>query len=428
MRTRCCIAGGGPAGMMLGFLLARMGVDVVVLEKHADFLRDFRGDTIHPSTLEIMYELGILDDFLKRPHQEVRHLTGQIGNETIAVADFTHLPTHCKFLGLMPQWDFLDFIVEQARRYPSFHLKMQAEVTDLLEEGGRVVGVQARSPEGMLEVRADLTIGADGRHSVVRERAGLSVLNLGAPMDVLWMRVSRQPTDPGQTFGRFDTGRILVFLNREDYWQVAYVIPKGKPTTCGNRGCQPFARNWSGWRPFLENRVEELRDWDDIKLLTVAVDRLRRWFRPGLLCIGDAAHAMSPIGGVGINLAIQDAVATANILGERLRLGTVNEGDLAGGAATKNISHARHPAHATDRAEQCDPQSAGHYPAAHAALARKAPGAVEVPAAHSGAGGWAGISSGTCEDARLGRLAETLRGPPGHLFFHADDRQGLSVG
>ena len=328
MRTRCCIAGGGPAGMMLGFLLARMGVDVVVLEKHADFLRDFRGDTIHPSTLEVMYELGIVEDFLRRPHQEVRQLKGQIGNETIAVADFTHLPTHCKFLGLMPQWDFLDFIVEQARRYPSFHLKMQAEVTGLLEEGGRVVGVRARSPEGTLEVRADLTIGADGRHSVVRERAGLSVLNLGAPMDVLWMRVSRQATDPGQTFGRFDTGRILVFLNREDFWQVAYVIPKGKADELRQQGLPAFRQELVRLAPFLENRVEELRHWDDIKLLTVAVDRLRRWFRPGLLCIGDAAHAMSPIGGVGINLAIQDAVATANILGERLRLGTANEGDL----------------------------------------------------------------------------------------------------
>jgi len=314
--------------MMLGFLLARMGVDVVVLEKHADFLRDFRGDTIHPSTLEVMYELGIVEEFLRRPHQEVRQLKGQIGNETIAVADFTHLPTHCKFLGLMPQWDFLDFIVEQARRYPSFHLKMQAEVTDLLEEGGRVVGVRARSPEGTLEVRADLTIGADGRHSVVRERAGLSVLNLGAPMDVLWMRVSRQPTDPGQTFGRFDTGRILVFLNREDFWQVAYVIPKGKADEMRQQGLPAFRQELVRLAPFLESRVEELRDWDDIKLLTVAVDRLRRWFRPGLLCIGDAAHAMSPIGGVGINLAIQDAVATANILGERLRLGTANEGDL----------------------------------------------------------------------------------------------------
>ena len=328
LRTRCCIAGGGPAGMMLGFLLARMGVEVVVLEKHADFLRDFRGDTIHPSTLEVMYELGILDEFLQRPHQEVRQLAGQIGSETVAVADFTHLPTHCKFLGLMPQWDFLNFIAGQARRYPSFQLKMQAEVSELIEEDGKVVGARAQTPAGGLEVRADLTVGADGRHSVVRERAGLSVLNLGAPMDVLWMQVSRQPTDPGQTFGRFDSGRILVFLNREEYWQTAFVIPKGKAGELRQEGLPAFRQELVRLAPFLQKRVDELRDWDDIKLLTVAVDRLSRWFRPGLLCIGDAAHAMSPIGGVGINLAIQDAVATANILGERLRQGTVNLGDL----------------------------------------------------------------------------------------------------
>lgn len=328
LRTRCCIAGGGPAGMMLGFLLARMAVDVVVLEKHADFLRDFRGDTIHPSTLELMYELGVLDEFLKRPHQEVRHLAGQIGNETVTLADFTHLPTHSKFLGLMPQWDFLGFIAEQAGRYPSFHLMRQAEVTDLLEDDGRVVGVQAQTPAGTMEVRADLTVGADGRHSVVRERAGLSVLNLGAPMDVLWMRVSRRPNDPGQTFGRFDTGRILVLLNREEYWQVAFVIPKGKADELRQEGLPAFRRDLVRLAPFLHDRIDELRDWNDIKLLTVAVDRLSRWFRSGLLCIGDAAHAMSPIGGVGINLAIQDAVATANLLGERLLQGTVNEGDL----------------------------------------------------------------------------------------------------
>jgi 2-polyprenyl-6-methoxyphenol hydroxylase-like FAD-dependent oxidoreductase len=329
LRTRCCVVGGGPAGMIVGFLLARMGVDVVVLEKHADFLRDFRGDTIHPSTLEIMYELGVLDEFLKRPHQKVFHLAGQIGNETVAIADFTHLPTHCKFLGLMPQWDFLDFIVEQARQYPSFHLRMQAEVVSLIEEIGVVVGVRAETPEGPLEVRADLTVGADGRHSAVRERAGLSVLNLGAPMDVLWMRVTRQPSDPGQTFGRFDTGRILVLLNREDYWQIAYVIPKGKADELRQQGLPAFRQELLRLSPFLGARVDELRSWDDVKLLTVAVDRLHRWFRPGLLCIGDAAHAMSPIGGVGINLAIQDAVATANILGERLRQGTVSLTDLA---------------------------------------------------------------------------------------------------
>ena len=328
LRTRCCIAGAGPAGMMLGFLLARSGVDVVVLEKHADFLRDFRGDTIHPSTLEVMYELGLLDEFLKRPHQEERQLVGQIGGETVAIADFTHLPTHCKFLGLMPQWDFLNFIAEQARRYPLFHLRMEAEVTQIVEDAGKVVGVTAKTPEGELEVLADLTVGADGRHSVVRERAGFSVVNLGAPMDVLWMRMSRHPTDPAQTFGRFDSGRILVFLNREDYWQTAYVIPKGKADELRQQGLPQFRQELVRLAPFLQYRVDELRDWDDIKLLTVAVDRLSRWFRPGLLCIGDAAHAMSPIGGVGINLAIQDAVATANILGGRLRQGIVSLGDL----------------------------------------------------------------------------------------------------
>ena len=314
--------------MMLGFLLARMGVDVVVLEKHADFLRDFRGDTIHPSTLEIMHELGVLDEFLKRPHQEVRQLAGQIGTETVAIADFTHLPTHCKFLGLMPQWDFLNFIAEQGRRYPSFQLRMEAEVTEIVEDAGKIIGVKAKTPGGELEVLADLTVGADGRRSVVRERAGFSVLNLGAPMDVLWMRMSRHPTDPEQTFGRFDSGRILVFLNREDYWQTAYVISKGKADELRQQGLPAFRQELVRLAPFLQDRVDELRDWDDIKLLTVAVDRLRRWFRPGLLCIGDAAHAMSPIGGVGINLAIQDAVAAANILGERLRQGTVSLGDL----------------------------------------------------------------------------------------------------
>jgi len=315
--------------MMLGFLLARMAVDVVVLEKHADFLRDFRGDTIHPSTLELMYELGVLDEFLKRPHQEVRELAGQIGSETVTIADFTHLPTHCQFMGLMPQWDFLNFIAEQAKRYPAFHLKLQAEVTELVVENERVVGVRAQTPEGELEIRADLTVGADGRHSVVRERGGLAVLNLGAPMDVLWMRVTRHPTDPGQSFGRFDSGRILVLINREDYWQIAYVIPKGTADELRQRGLPALRQELARLAPFLQDRVAELSDWDkQIKLLTVAVDRLSKWWRPGLLCIGDAAHAMSPIGGVGINLAIQDAVATANILGEKLRQGIVTDGAL----------------------------------------------------------------------------------------------------
>jgi 2-polyprenyl-6-methoxyphenol hydroxylase-like FAD-dependent oxidoreductase len=314
--------------MLLGFLLARMAVDVVILEKHSDFLRDFRGDTVHPSTLELMYELGILEEFLKRPHQEVRELAGQIGSESVKLADFSHLPTHCQFAAFVPQWEFLNFIAERAQKYPEFHLKMEAEVTDLVEEDGQVSGVRANTPQGSLEVRADLTVGADGRHSIVRDRAGLEVMNLGAPMDVMWMRVSRQPTDPGATFGRIDTGRVLVLLNREVYWQVAYVIPKGNAEQLRQKGLQALREDVGRLAPFLRDRVSEVRDWNDVKLLTVAVDRLKQWFRPGLLCIGDAAHAMSPIGGVGINLAIQDAVATANILGPSLQQGAVNQNAL----------------------------------------------------------------------------------------------------
>jgi 2-polyprenyl-6-methoxyphenol hydroxylase-like FAD-dependent oxidoreductase len=328
IHTRCCIAGGGPAGMMLGFLLARAGVGVCVLEKHADFLRDFRGDTIHPSTLELTYELGILEDFLKRPHQEVLELAGQIGKETVTIADFRHLPTHCKFLALMPQWDFLNFIVENARRYPTFKLMMHAEVVDLIEENGAIVGAVAKTPSGVIEVRANLTIGADGRHSVMRERAKLQVIDLGAPMDVFWMRLSHRPTDPAQTFGHVEPGKIFVMLDREDYWQCAYVIPKGRGEEIKSKGLAAFREEVAALSPFLGDRVEELRDWKDISLLTVRVDRLERWYRQGLLCIGDAAHAMSPIGGVGINLAIQDAVAAANILSSKLRQGTVNVGDL----------------------------------------------------------------------------------------------------
>ncbi|HEV2183268.1 MAG TPA: FAD-dependent oxidoreductase, partial [Candidatus Acidoferrales bacterium] len=264
IQTRCCIAGGGPAGMMLGFLLARAGVDVQVLEKHADFLRDFRGDTVHPSTLEVMYELEILDEFLKRPHQEVREIAGQVGNETATIGDFTHLPTHCKFLVLMPQWDFLNFIAEQGKRCPGFHLKMQAEVTDLIRENGRVVGVQAKTPNGALEVRAELTIGADGRRSVVRERAGLEVINLGAPMDVLWMRFSKKDGDPGQTFGHVEAGKIFVMLDREEYWQCAFVIPKGGIEEVRRRGIAALREEIARLSPFLRDRVDELSEWKDI--------------------------------------------------------------------------------------------------------------------------------------------------------------------
>ena len=315
--TQCAIAGGGPAGMMLGFLLARAGVDVVVLEKHGDFLRDFRGDTVHPSTLELMYELGLLDQFLRLPHSKVSHLTMQVGGENLTV-DFSRLPTHCPFVALMPQWDFLDFLAGQGKRYRGFALRLQAEATDLIMDGGRVAGVKAKTPDGELEIHADLTVACDGRHSTLRERAGLHVDHLGAPMDVLWLRLSRRSSDGDETMGHIEAGRMMVLLNRTEYWQCAYLIPKSGIDEVKRAGLAAFRRAVAEMSPFMSDRVDEIRSWDDVKLLTVAVDRLRRWHRPGLLCIGDAAHAMSPIGGVGINLAVQDAVAAANMLAQPL--------------------------------------------------------------------------------------------------------------
>ncbi len=314
--------------MMLGFLLARAGIKVVVLEKHADFLRDFRGDTIHPSTLELMWELGILDQFLKRPHQEERELAGQVGDETVKIGDFTHLPTHCKFLAFMPQWEFLNFLVEHAKKYSGFQLMMQAEATDLIENNGRVAGVKAKTHTGDVEIRAPLTVGADGRHSTVRERAGLQVIDLGAPMDVLWMRLSHREGEPGQTLGRAETGKVFVMIYRKDYWQCGLVIPKGAADALRERGIENLREEIASLQPFLRDRVGELRDWNDVSLLTVKVDRLTQWSRPGLLCIGDAAHAMSPVGGVGINLAIQDAVAAANLLYKKLGAGNLSDSDL----------------------------------------------------------------------------------------------------
>jgi 2-polyprenyl-6-methoxyphenol hydroxylase-like FAD-dependent oxidoreductase len=314
--------------MMLSFLLARAGVEVVVLEKHADFLRDFRGDTVHPSTLEVLHELGILEDFLTRPHQEVREIGGKIGDTPVTVADFSHLPTHCKFIVLMPQWDFLDFLNTHASRNPGFELMMQTEVVGLIEENGRVTGVRAKRPNGEVEVRADLVVGADGRQSVVRERAGLEVEDFGAPIDVLWMRLSRRESDPSRTFGYVNRGHVFVMLNRGDYWQCAFVIPKAGFDALRQRGLPAFRQAIVQTVPFMHDRVDELTDWSAVKLLTVKVDRLKEWCRPGLLCIGDAAHAMSPIGGVGINLAIQDAVAAANILATPLRRGGPSLDDL----------------------------------------------------------------------------------------------------
>jgi 2-polyprenyl-6-methoxyphenol hydroxylase-like FAD-dependent oxidoreductase len=328
MSVRCCIAGGGPAGMMLGLLLARAGVDVVVLEKHADFLRDFRGDTIHPSTLEVMHELGLLERLLTLPHQKVPRINGQFGGLALTVADFSSLSTHCRFIAFMPQWEFLTFLAEEAARYSTFQLRRQADVTGLIEESGSVVGLRANTPDGPLEVRADLIVGADGRHSIVRAKAGLSVEEFGAPMDVLWFRLSRRASDPGDPIGRFDAGRIFIMLNRGDYWQCGFVIPKGSRDQLQGRGLPAFRDVVAQLAPFMADRVGELQDWEPIKLLTVQVDRLRRWYRPGLLCIGDAAHAMSPAGGVGINLAIQDAVATANLLTAPLRAGQLTIEDL----------------------------------------------------------------------------------------------------
>jgi 2-polyprenyl-6-methoxyphenol hydroxylase-like FAD-dependent oxidoreductase len=320
IQTTCCIAGGGPAGMMLGFLLARAGVDVVVLEKHKDFLRDFRGDTIHPSTLELIHELGLLGEFLKLPHQKVKQIPIEIGETRLTIADFSHLPTRCKFIALMPQWDFLDFLADQGKKYrKTFDLRMRAEVTGLIHDGGRVAGVTAKTPRKQLEIRADLVIGADGRRSLVREAAGLVGDDYGAPMDVLWFRISRKKTDKNVSFGHAEAGVLLVMLDRGDYWQCAYVIPKDGIAKIHARGIEAFRADVVKLSPFLKRRVGEIKSWDDVKLLTVAVDRLRQWHRPGLLCIGDAAHAMSPIGGVGINLAVQDAVAAANILAAPLK-------------------------------------------------------------------------------------------------------------
>ena len=319
LSTICCVVGGGPAGMMAGFLLARAGVEVVVLEKHGDFLRDFRGDTIHPSTLELMHELGLLEEFLKLPHEEAHGLHGQVGRETVEIADFTHLPTYCRFIVFMPQWDFLDFLAEHAAGFRGFALHRRVEATGLIEEDGRITGVRAQGPDGAVEIRADLVIGADGRHSTVRRDAGLAVDELGAPMDVLWFRLPRRPDDPREPLGIFQSGHILVLINRGDTWQCGYVIPKGSIDRLRRTGVQAVRDAVAQMAPVVADRTGEIRGWDDLKLLTVAVDRLRRWHRPGLLCIGDAAHAMSPIGGVGINLAIQDAVAAANILAGPLR-------------------------------------------------------------------------------------------------------------
>ena len=316
------IAGGGPAGMMCGYLLARAGVDVTVLEKHADFLRDFRGDTVHPSTLQIMHELGLLQDFLKQPHTRIRTGNLEIGDKRFTIGDFTRLPTVCRFIALMPQWDFLDFIAQQGRKLPNFHLLMQTEARDLILQGDQVCGVRAAGPGGDVEIKAGLTIAADGRHSILRDKSGLKIMDLGAPFDVLWLQLPVKPGDPADLIGKVRDGQLFVMIYRSDYWQCAYLIPKGGFDTIKADGLSKFRARLKQIAGFAAGRIDEaITDFDQIKLLTVTVDRLARWARPGLLCIGDAAHAMSPIGGVGINLAVQDAVAAANILGPVLKQG-----------------------------------------------------------------------------------------------------------
>lgn len=310
--TTCCIVGGGPAGIMCGYLLARSGVRVIVLEKHKDFFRDFRGDTVHPATLQLFYELGLLDDFLKISHQELPAIGGRFSDYAFTAADFRHLHTHCKFVALMPQWDLLNFLAKRGKQFPSFDLRMEHEATGLITNDGRVIGVQAKTPSGNVQITADLVIGCDGRHSITRQAAHMEVTELGVPIDVLWFHISRKSTDPEESLGNINYGKVLILINRGDYFQAGLIIHKGSFDQIQRDGLPAFQQDIAKIAPFLSDRVSELKDWDQIKLLTVQINRLRRWHRPGLLCIGDAAHAMSPAGGVGINLAIQDAPQTCS--------------------------------------------------------------------------------------------------------------------
>jgi 2-polyprenyl-6-methoxyphenol hydroxylase-like FAD-dependent oxidoreductase len=328
MKVRCCIVGGGPAGMMLGYLLGRAGVDVVVLEKHADFFRDFRGDTVHPSTLQVMDELGLIEGFLKLPHQRLQKMEGMFGGESVRVADLSRLHVKYPFIAFMPQWDFLNFLRESGKRFASLRVMMSTEAIDLIRDGDRIAGVRAKTPDGVIDIDADLTIACDGRHSLVRERAGLEVEEIGAPMDVLWFRAGKRGDENENVFARVDPGRMMVTFDRGDYWQCAYVIAKGQYDAVKARGLPALLDDVARMAPILKSGLADVKSWDDVKLLTVAINRLKRWTRPGLLCIGDAAHAMSPIGGVGVNLAVQDAVATANLLAAKLASGAPSQDEL----------------------------------------------------------------------------------------------------
>jgi 2-polyprenyl-6-methoxyphenol hydroxylase-like FAD-dependent oxidoreductase len=326
MKVRCCIVGGGPAGMMLGYLLSRAGIDVVVLEKHADFFRDFRGDTVHPSTLQVMDELGLIDGFLKLPHQKLQKMDGMFGGTQVRIADLGRVDTKYPFIAFMPQWDFLNFLRESGKRFPSLKVMMSAEATDLIRRGDDIAGVRVKTAEGPIDIEADLTVACDGRHSTVRERAALEIEEIGAPMDVLWFRAGRAEAE--NVFARVEPGKMMITFDRGDYWQCAYVIAKGQYDAVKARGLQALLDDVVRMAPILKSGIADVKSWDDVKLLTVAINRLKRWTRPGLLCIGDAAHAMSPVGGVGVNLAVQDAVATANLLAAKLMNGCPSEDEL----------------------------------------------------------------------------------------------------
>lgn len=321
LKVTCCVVGGGPAGMMLGYLLGRAGITTVVLEKHADFFRDFRGDTVHPSTMKLMQELGLLEDFLKVPHQQISKLEGLFGATPVRIADLSRLDTPCPFIALMPQWDFLNFLDEKGRRFPGLSVRKSTEAIELIREGERIAGVIANGPEGRVRISADLTIACDGRHSILRTQAGLQIEDIGAPIDVLWFRVGKSKDASDGMFARLRTGQMMVTLDRDEYWQCAYVIAKNGIDQVKARGLDHFRANVAEMAPILREHIDDVRSWDDVKLLSVKIDRLRRWALPGLLCIGDAAHAMSPVGGVGVNLAVQDAVAAANLLADKLAAG-----------------------------------------------------------------------------------------------------------
>lgn len=330
IKTKIAIAGGGPAGMMLGLLLARADIDVVVVEKHGDFLRDFRGDTIHPSTLDIIDQLGFIREFLALPHTRAEKLHAEIGNTKVTIADFSWLPVKHRFIAFMPQWDFLNFLAGKAGQFNNFRLLMNAPVMGLVQQGGKVSGLRVETPGGPLTIEADLVVGADGRNSIIREKAGLEIQRFGVPTEVVWMRLSKQPGDPTETMGHAGPQQGFVLIDRGDYWQCGYVVRKGVFDDLKASGLEAFRARVAEVCPLPSERLLEIRSWDDASLLTVRIDRLKQWWKPGVICIGDAAHAMSPIGGVGVNLAVQDAVAAANVLVPLLAEGqTITDADLA---------------------------------------------------------------------------------------------------